>query len=135
MKTYSDRPWLRGGNRQLNFSLGFVIISLFMIGAKAQDIGTLNDGANTAVTIKHRLELVRVQLDRNGNISWFYQRVKRNNADDTVITREDRLREVTRPLSTFVADSWTINSHSHNGQELVDFIAKAGHLYYQADNP
>ncbi len=129
---------LRSRNLRLNIALwgpAAALVFLFGAAAPGQTIGSdVSDGTNTAVTVKHVLRPERVQYNESA-IQWFYQKVKLNNADDTVIIKESQLRETARPIATFAAQTATINGVTLTGQEWLDFGAKFGKNNWQADHP
>lgn len=141
MKTpNSDRPWLNSGKFPLSFSLTFILVAVFFLcgaATPAQEIATvIATGNNTAVTLKPRVRLERVEIDRNGAIKWFYVAVNLNAADDSVVTADTNFITISRPVTTFVADSQTIGGNTLTGQQLLNFLnGKFGAAYYAADHP
>ncbi len=76
------------------------------LSSRAQELATpVQDGSNTAITVKPLLRMWRVQMDRGGNIEIQLERVRVNNATDAEIGSGVKIAPIVRSIATMKANS------------------------------
>lgn len=136
MHSQAPIPTSRGGTRRSFLPMLCLLVIAFGGWAVAQEIGSdISDGGNVAITVKRVLVPYRFQVERDSRAQWFFQRVKKNNADDSVLATDATLVETSRQISAITAETATLGSVTITFEQHLAFQAKFGKKFYDQDHP